>query len=421
MLPVRAAVVPGIFGTGLAPDGSLLAAGAVDPHWTLVASADAASPGPDAQVVNNGFPIPPWPAQGPDSQWIAPKADQSSGNAAGAYHYRTSFDLSGFDPASVELRIVLVSDNAVTGVLLNGAGTGLSFTNGFNSWETKFLGSGFVAGLNTLEFIVNNDGSGPTGFRCELLATTTAVEESFELRLQEQGENVAVSWLDLLSCYRLETSTGLDPESWTPVSGTPVREGGRLVLVLPREGEKRFYRLRREETAPPQPVVVVNSHDADASETVLFSENGDTCPTIGCLLNSQLGGRDENRFEALASIDPRVCLKGDPPLSFRWEIFFPPTTNGGQKVTSKGMTGYLTPVLSIQPNSLPEFTAATVDKNWRVKLTITSTVGGEQKQTVARFRFRYAGPLLTISEWLACQNLSEACQFEAAGPTTEPN
>ncbi|MES2996193.1 MAG: hypothetical protein V4733_05215 [Verrucomicrobiota bacterium] len=185
IISAQADVVPGVFGTGIAADGSLLAAGATDPHWQLVASADPAAPGPATHVVNS-LPTPPWPAQGPDSKWIAPQADQSNGNAAGAYRYRTSFDLTGFDPATVELRIVLRSDNTVPEVLLNGVNTGLTFTNGFETAGTQFLSSGFVVGVNTLEFVVNNEG-GATGLRCELLATATVMPADFKSRAEVQG------------------------------------------------------------------------------------------------------------------------------------------------------------------------------------------------------------------------------------------
>src|SRR6185503_20922978 len=89
--------IPGLFNTGVNTNGALLAAGAVDPHYRLVQSADAAFLGPDARVVNEGFPIPPWLANGPGSKWIAPQAAQGTGNQPGDYKYRITFDLSSLD------------------------------------------------------------------------------------------------------------------------------------------------------------------------------------------------------------------------------------------------------------------------------------------------------------------------------------
>ena len=56
---------------------------------------------------------------------------------------------------------------------LNGVGTGLT-SGGFLSYTPPFtLNSGFVPGVNTLDFLVNNagDAPNPTGLRAELSAT----------------------------------------------------------------------------------------------------------------------------------------------------------------------------------------------------------------------------------------------------------
>ena len=78
-------LISGVFGTGVGTNGTLLTAGEVDPHYILAESADAESPGPDAIVVNDGWPIQSgvWVLNGPSSKWIAPKADQATGSAEG--------------------------------------------------------------------------------------------------------------------------------------------------------------------------------------------------------------------------------------------------------------------------------------------------------------------------------------------------
>src|SRR5258708_1116292 len=84
-----------VFGSGVDGAGNLLADGAADPHYSLVASADSGFPGPYAYVVNSTvWPIPPWLADGPKSNWIAPQRSQSSRNAPGNYTYRTTFSLT---------------------------------------------------------------------------------------------------------------------------------------------------------------------------------------------------------------------------------------------------------------------------------------------------------------------------------------
>src|SRR5687768_8192482 len=94
---VMAASIPGIFNTGVDNNGTLLSSGSVDPHYRITRSADAAAPGPNSFVINEGFPIPPWVANGPASKWIGPQAAQGTGNLPGDYTYRTTFNLTNFD------------------------------------------------------------------------------------------------------------------------------------------------------------------------------------------------------------------------------------------------------------------------------------------------------------------------------------
>src|SRR5262245_51004178 len=80
---VQAASISGVFGTGVDDKGALLPAGAADPHYRLITSADTNYPGPNTIVVNQDFPIAgeagngPWLTNGPSSKWIGPQADQT--------------------------------------------------------------------------------------------------------------------------------------------------------------------------------------------------------------------------------------------------------------------------------------------------------------------------------------------------------
>jgi hypothetical protein len=59
-------------------------------------------PGAASTVVADGFPIGPWAANSGTSRWIAPIGTDADANAApGVYVYRTTFTLSGLNPASV--------------------------------------------------------------------------------------------------------------------------------------------------------------------------------------------------------------------------------------------------------------------------------------------------------------------------------
>jgi hypothetical protein len=177
---VWGAAIPGLFNTGVNNSGALLSAGSVDSHWKLVQSADARFPGPNAIVVNEGYPIAAgvWVANGPNSKWIAPQASQRSGNAAGDYIYRLTFDLGGFDPATVAVRLRVCGDDAIPEVRLNGVPTGASYSGGFVAFSGDLtIASGFLDGVNTLDVLVNNGGStvNPTGFRAEISGSAEAI------------------------------------------------------------------------------------------------------------------------------------------------------------------------------------------------------------------------------------------------------
>jgi hypothetical protein len=173
--------VPGVYGTGVTNDGTLLPGGSVDPHYILSVSADLNFPGPNAMVLSNVYPIGTWLVNGPKSSWIAPQTDQSGtdhgdgtygGNAEGDYTYETSFILAAADLNKVQIVGAWACDNEGTNILVNGASTGLNNGAGFGSL-TPFMitvNNGLVAGQNILDFVVHNDPvtPNPTGLRIDL-------------------------------------------------------------------------------------------------------------------------------------------------------------------------------------------------------------------------------------------------------------
>jgi PEP-CTERM motif len=164
-----------IFNTGVdATTGISQPQGSTDSHYTVVSS--PAGVVPVVQTSVEGFPIPPWIGDSTTSAWIGP-----AGTApAGDYTYQTTFDLTGLDPATAILSGQWATDNA--GVLvLNGVSTGFTSPFGvaegsysFEVWHQFTINSGFVDGVNTLDFVVNNAdvaGLNPTGLRVEISGT----------------------------------------------------------------------------------------------------------------------------------------------------------------------------------------------------------------------------------------------------------
>jgi len=172
--------IPTVYPTGVSDARQPLAPGTRDPHYTVVASAQAISPPPPAPaLVIEGHPA--WMANDAASRWLGPVNPGTANVAAGTYRYRTRFDLSAFVPETARLQLRVAADNRVQSVLLNGRSVGISF-EGFQALSPTFaITNGFIPGTNTLEFAWANDSSSPNpaGFRVLLQGTARSrfVEE----------------------------------------------------------------------------------------------------------------------------------------------------------------------------------------------------------------------------------------------------
>jgi hypothetical protein len=183
--PLSAGQILSLYNTGVGNSGAPLLDGSVDPHYSLVVSPDASAPGPNTYVVNTtGYPIPSsWIQNDSISKWIGPQADESIGNSKGDYTYRTTFDLSGFDPQTAVITGRLTADDSVQRVLINGTLTGISYIvpASFTMFSSPFtIGSGFKSGENTLDFVVENTfglTTSPTGLRVEMTGTASPTPE----------------------------------------------------------------------------------------------------------------------------------------------------------------------------------------------------------------------------------------------------
>jgi hypothetical protein len=178
--------IPGLFNTGVDGSNVVLAGNSVDPHYTMIVSADPSFPGPNA-IVPTVIPDFYWLANGTTSKWISAANDEGyptggTPHPDGNYIFRLSFSLSGLDPASASVTGTYGADNAVA-ILLNGVATGINTTS-YNPLVPFAINSGFVSGTNHLDFVVNNypaGGSNPLGVRVDNLSgtsiATTAVDD----------------------------------------------------------------------------------------------------------------------------------------------------------------------------------------------------------------------------------------------------
>jgi len=178
-VPSRGDTLP-VFGTGVDGSNNLLPGGINDPHYTV------SGPGTSDNFIPavvysspNGFPQ--WVPDDAHSGWIG-WVDNAFPDHYGTYNYRTTFDLTGHDPSTAVLTGQWAADQFGS-ILLNGHSTGVSVPDG--NWNsavdpnlTSFtINSGFVSGINTLDFIVSMP-DGFDGLRVRnLVVTAQAVPE----------------------------------------------------------------------------------------------------------------------------------------------------------------------------------------------------------------------------------------------------
>ncbi len=170
------------YNTGEAADGSSLAAGANDPHYSLVSNPSGSTETATATQRNGA-----WIAPSAGSGWISPGASGNSSWASGSYTYETSIDLTGYIASTAILTGTIATDD--TGAIyLNHSGTAaFTVVTGFSS-AASFSISGFQSGVNVIDFVTTNQ-SGPTG----LLVNATLTAQPVTIAAPEPSTFVLVA------------------------------------------------------------------------------------------------------------------------------------------------------------------------------------------------------------------------------------
>lgn len=231
--------LPGVYGTGVADDGSLLEPGVIDTHYRLVTSADETAPGPDAWVLNDGWPIQAgvWMLNGPASKWIGPQPDQATGNAEGEYVYETRFTLSGVDVSRVRVLGGWATDNTGLDILVNGQSTGFT-ASGFAALAPFTIASGLVAGENVLRFRMSNLPAtpNPTGLRVDLRAIVETAVTAPTLEIQQTAGTLTLSWSPTSAGEKLQSAPDITGP-WTDVAGAS------NPYTTTATAQRQFYRV----------------------------------------------------------------------------------------------------------------------------------------------------------------------------------
>ena len=152
-LPSNAAIISDLFPTGVDSSGTPLGDGVSDPHYFILETTSS------GVVINENKIHDAWVSHSSNSNWIWQEA---TGEPAGVTRtFRTTFDLTGLDPNTASISGKWAVDNRGSDILVNGISTGQTTgqTNfGYTELTTFNINSGFVDGLNTLDFVARDVG-----------------------------------------------------------------------------------------------------------------------------------------------------------------------------------------------------------------------------------------------------------------------
>lgn len=168
-----------VFGTGVDDNGVTVVYGSQDPHYQFIEIPAGQGAVPRPAIV--AAPHPNYlvgDALGTvGTRWVATSAAASASVPGGRFVYRTTFDLTGLDPSTALILGSVAVDDTMIDVLINGVSTGVT-ASGFRQLSGVFtIGTGFVDGVNTLDFVVLNSGFNPSGFRAALMGEADPVVE----------------------------------------------------------------------------------------------------------------------------------------------------------------------------------------------------------------------------------------------------
>ena len=160
---LRCHASPVFYDTGVDSNFQQLAGGSPDPHYQLRQVTPGAYIGntnwSPAITMQSSIAWPQW-LQPPDARWIYIADAANLGQDWGTYEYRTTFDLTGYDPSTAVLAGKWAMDQYGSIYLNTNLVATLSDGNWNNNLTAFTITSGFVSGINTLTFYVRQPDGG---------------------------------------------------------------------------------------------------------------------------------------------------------------------------------------------------------------------------------------------------------------------
>ena len=147
---------------------------------------------------SGGLPFPFYETGSNLSRWVLadnPLPNVGSVSPVGDYIFRTTFNLSGFDAGTATISGNWWVDNYGPQILINGVAVTIAFNDlPVNNLypgapiRSFTINTGFIAGINTLDFVVNNFGGtdgqqNPVALRVEMMGDADPLPEPGTLAL----------------------------------------------------------------------------------------------------------------------------------------------------------------------------------------------------------------------------------------------
>jgi len=158
--------IPGLFPTGVNGSGVGLPSNTADPHYAIL------TPAQSGVVIDPANAA--WVANTTASRWIWQASDGTPTDLT--LTFRTTFSLTGLDPSTATISGTWATDDLGVDIVLNGHSLGLT-SSGYASLTSFTIPAGspnFVAGTNTLDFVVADQGI-IAGFLVGSLSGTASV------------------------------------------------------------------------------------------------------------------------------------------------------------------------------------------------------------------------------------------------------
>lgn len=237
------------------------------------------------------------------------------------------------------------------------------------------------------------------------------------LQITRQGDNVLVSWPAGSTAVGVQVSTNLSSTNWLTLPNVAL-VNNTYIVTNQIGATASYYRLISPcgEIAPPTLGPVPSQN---ITSTRYITENGQ--PLTDLSTPAPVEGDISNVFDASAFVDPSGCVPDT--LSYAWVVCY--IRDDGSEIipySDIGITGYLTPVLTINQDAMPA-------GEGYLLLTVTSKLHPDQSTTMRINIEIDTSTRLQVSYYLQCQATDTLCEVTQpnclcfiynALPTTEP-